>query len=166
MFKKLISKALLSVVMDKSARDALEFKKTINQVGQTLTAVKAASMQPAHGAALSVDDAVPDAPSPQTPDPDSALPDPMSGMTHEETRQLILDSLKAAEEELGEQPLMTTQRHDLISQALKIHKSKEHILDALSEEQRQKLQVLALHALKGDPASIVAPKGSAKKKLG
>ena len=38
MFKKLISKALLSVVMDKSARDALEFKKTINQVGQTLAA--------------------------------------------------------------------------------------------------------------------------------
>jgi hypothetical protein len=166
MFKKMISNALLSVVMDKSARDTLEFKKKIHQVGQTLAAEQAASVQPAAPASRPEEDGIPDTPLPQTPDPGSSLPDPMSSLTHEETRQLIVDSLKAAEEELGAQPQMSTERQALIGQALEIHKSKEHILDALSEEQRQKLQVLALHALKGDPASIVAPKESAKKKLG
>ena len=166
MIKKLISNALLSVVMDKSARDTLEFKKKINQVSQALVDEKAAALQPDPPASPPVDDSVPDAPSPQAPDPQSSLPDPMSGLTHEETRQLILDSLKAAEEELGVKPQLTQERQALISQALEIRKSKEHVLDALSEEQRQKLKVLALHALKGDPASIVAPKGARKTKPG
>ena len=164
MIKKLISKALLSVVLDKNARDNLKFNKKINQVGQALAAEKAASLKAASEQPDLSDFPPPDDRSPpQTPNSQSSLPDPMSGMTHEETRQLIVDSLKAAEEELGAKPQMTSERQALISQALKIRKSKEHVLDALSEEQRQKLKVLALHALKGGPASIVAP-GSAKKK--
>jgi hypothetical protein len=145
MFKKLISNALLSVVMDKSARDTLEFKKKIKQATQALVAENAASIQPA---------------------PAAPLPDPVNGMTHEETRRLILDSLKAAEEELGAKPQMTEDRQALIRKALEIRKSKEHILEDLSQEQRQKLAVLALQALKGDPASVVAPRAATKKKPG
>ncbi|NQV82212.1 MAG: hypothetical protein HQ494_00205 [Rhodospirillales bacterium] len=143
MFKKIISKALLSVVMDKDARDALEFKKKIKQASQVLAAENAAA-QP-------------------VPKPESR-PDPISGMTHEETRQLILDSLKSAEEELGAKPEMTEGRQALIRQALEVRKSKEHVLEALSEEQRMKLSILALQALKGDPASVVAGKTGKKKK--
>jgi hypothetical protein len=143
MFKKLISKALLSVVMDKNARDNLEFKKKIKQATQALAAENAASIQPAQ---------------PAPP------PDPTSGLTHEETRQLIVDSLKSAEDELGAKPKMTEGRQALIHQALEIRKSKEHVLDSLSEEQRRKLSILALQTLKGDPASIVASKTRKKKK--
>ncbi len=92
MFKKLVSKALLSVVMDKSARDNLDIKKKIKQARK--------------------------AEAPPTPSevPPTAEPDPASlaSMSHEETRQLIVDSLKAAEEELGRKPEMTSEREALI----------------------------------------------------
>lgn len=135
MFKKLVSKALLSVVMDKSARENLEIKKTIKQAGK--------------------------AEHPPTAEPD---PNPMSSMSHEETRQLIIDSLKAAEEELGRKPEMTSEREALIQEAMAVHRSKTHILDDISEEQRQKLYVLALNSLKTDPGSIVASDHHSKKK--
>jgi len=143
----MISKALLSVVMDKDAREALDFKKKIKQASLTLAAEKAAAQHLAQPATKPED-----------------LPDPISGMTHEETRQLILDSLKSAEDELGAKPELTEGRQALIRQAMEIRKSKEHVLDALSEEQRQKLSILALQALKGNPASVVAPSGRRKKK--
>ncbi len=85
-------------------------------------------------------------------------------MSHEETRQLIVDSLKAAEEELGRKPEMTSEREALIEEAMAVHRSKTHILDDISEEQRQKLYVLALKSLKTDPGSIVAPDRNPKKK--
>lgn len=137
MFKKLVSKALLSVVMDKSARDNLEIKKKIKQARKAET------------------------PPPPEPEPD---PHPMSSMSHEETRQLILDSLKAAEEELGRKPEMTSEREALIENAMAVHRSKTHILDDISEEQRQKLYVLALNSLKTDPGSVIAPDHHSKKK--
>ena len=85
-------------------------------------------------------------------------------MSHEETRQLIVDSLKAAEEELGRKPEMTSEREALIEEAMAVHRSKTHILDDISGEQRQKLYVLALKFLKTDPDSIVAPDHHSKKK--
>ncbi len=142
MFKKLVSKALLSVVLDKSARDNLEIKKKIKQARKA------------------------DAPAPSSEAPSTAEPDPnpISSMSHEETRQLIADSLKAAEEELGRKPEMTSEREALIEEAMAVHRSKEHILDDISEEQRQKLYVLALKSLKTDPGSIVAPDHPSRKK--
>ena len=142
MFKKLVSKALLSVVMDKSARDNLEIKKKIKQARKA---------------------EAPPTPSevPPTAEPD---PNPMSTMSPEETRQLIVDSLKAAEEELGRKPEMTSERETLIEEAMAVHRSKTHILDDISEEQRQKLYVLALKSLKTDPGSIVASNHHSKKK--
>ena len=85
-------------------------------------------------------------------------------MTPEETRQLILDSLQAAEEELGSKPEITTERQALIQEALSVHRSKAHVLDNISEEQRQKLTFLALQSLKTDPGSVLAS-GSKNKKI-
>lgn len=142
MFKKLVSKALLSVVMDKSARDNMEIKKKIKQAGKA---------------------AAPPTPSEAPPTADPA-PAPLSSMSHEETRQLIVASLKAAEEELGRKPEMTSEREALIQEAMAVHRSKTHILDDISEEQRQKLYVLALKSLETDPGSIVASDRDSKKK--
>ena len=149
MFKKFVSKAILSVVMDKSARDNLKIRKKGKQ------ARKAAAPPIPSEAPPST------APSPPAAEPE---PDPLASMSHEETRQLIVDSLKAAEEELGRKPDMTSERKALIDEALAVHHSKAHILDDISEEQRQKLYVLALKSLKTDPGSIVASDRNSKKK--
>ncbi|MBL6947962.1 MAG: hypothetical protein ISR51_04735 [Rhodospirillales bacterium] len=159
MIKNMLSKALLSVVMDKSARDTLEFKKKIREAGQTLAEEKAAARLPDQPADPSETQNPPAAPPAQT-----EPRDPISGLNHEETRQLIVDSLKAAEDELGAKPEMTGERQALIRQAMEIRDSKQHVLDDISEEQRQKLTFLALQALKGDPASIAAPNRQKKKK--
>ena len=142
MFKKLVSKALLSVVMDKSARDNMEIRKKIKQARKAAAPPTPSEVPPA-----------------TEPDPDS-----LSSMSHEETRQLTVDSLKAAEEELGRKPEMTSEREALIEEAMAVHRSKTHILDDISEEQRQKLYVLALKSLKTDSGSIVAPDHHSKKK--
>jgi hypothetical protein len=92
------------------------------------------------------------------------LPDPLDSLSSEETRQLVMDSLKAAEDELGAKPELTSERQVLIQQALSVHKSKVHILDDISEEQRQKLTFLALQSLKTDPRSMVTPGANSKKK--
>ena len=95
---------------------------------------------------------------------DLPLPDPLDSLSPEDTRQLVLDSLKAAEEDLGAKPELTTERQALIQQALAVHQNKVHILDDISEEQRQKLYVLALKSRKTDSGSIVAPDHHSKKK--
>jgi hypothetical protein len=95
---------------------------------------------------------------------DLQLPDPLDSLSPEDTRQLVLDSLKAAEEDLGAKPELTTERQALIQQALAVHQNKVHILDDISEEQRQKLTFLALQSLKTDPGSVVTPRANSKKK--
>jgi len=151
MIKNFLSKALLSVVMDKSARDNLKTKQIIKKATRELAAGTPSPLQ-----------APVEAPSNEPADVD--FPDPLDSLSAEETRQLILDSLKAAEEELGAKPEMTNDRQTLIHQALSIHKSQSHILDDISEEQRQKLTFLALQSLKTDPGGVVAPGTKSKKK--
>lgn len=132
MIRKLFSKALLSVVMDKSARENLENKRIIKK------ARKASS------------EAVPRK-APEVEDP----------------RELIAASLKAAEEELASKPEMAPDRRALIQRALAVQRSKSHVLDSLSDEQREKLYVVALKSLKADPSAMVRkrpPKGEKKRK--
>ncbi|MDA1090887.1 MAG: hypothetical protein O3A85_11325, partial [Proteobacteria bacterium] len=61
-------------------------------------------------------------------------------------------------------PEITDERQALIQQALSVHKSKVHVLDDISEEQRQKLTFLALQSLKINPGSVVTPGANSKKK--
>ncbi len=132
MLKKLFSKALLSVVMDKSARENLENKRTIKKVGKISS------------------EAVPSK-APEVEDP----------------RELIAASLKAAEEELASKPELTPDRQALIQRALAVQRSKSHVLDSLSDEQREKLYVVAMKSLEADPGAMVRkrpPKGKKKRK--
>ena len=131
MLKKFVSKALLSFVLDKDARDRLEARKN---------------------------------PSPEPPNPEPVQP---TGQTKtEDTRELILDSLRAAEQELAEKPKMTPGRQALIQQAMNVRRSKEHVLNGLSQEQRDKLYVVAIKTLQSPPGPGVGKKALTRKKSG
>jgi len=135
MLKKFVSKALLSFVLDKDARDRLEARKN-------------PSPEPA----------------PEPPNPEPVQP---TGQTKtEDTRELILDSLRAAEQELAEKPKMTPGRQALIQQAMNVRRSKEHVLNGLSQEQRDKLYVVAIKTLQLPPGPGVGKKALTRKKSG
>ena len=138
MLKKFVSKALLSFVLDKDARDRLEARK------KTKLAKKN--------------------PTPESPNPEPVQP---TGQTKtEDTRELILDSLRAAEQELAEKPKMTPGRQALIQQAMNVRRSKEHVLNGLSQEQRDKLYVVAIKTLQSPPGPGVGKKALTRKKSG
>ena len=73
---------------------------------------------------------------------DLHLPDPLDSLSPEDTRQLVLDSLKAAEEDLGAKPELTTERQALIQQALAVHQNKVHILDDASRHDSNNLGII------------------------
>ena len=138
MLKKFVSKALLSFVLDKDARDRLEARK------KTKLAKKN--------------------PTPESPNPEPVHP---PGQTKtEDTRELIFDSLRAAEQELAEKPKMTPGRQALIQQAMNVRRSKEHVLNGLSQEQRDKLYVVAIKTLQLPPGPGVGKKALTRKKSG
>lgn len=137
MIKKLVSKVLLSVVMDKNARDRLETRK---------------ERKPARKA-----------PPPASPKAPSVAP-PQAAET-EETHQLIMDVLRAAEQELTEKRDMTPDRQALIRQALDLQRSKAHVLDDLSREEREKLYVVALKSLEAEPETGPSSKKVRSKKV-
>ena len=142
MLKKFVLKALLSFVLDKDARDRLEARK------KTKPARKNSSLKPA----------------PEPPNPEPVQP---PGQTKtEDTRELILDSLRAAEQELAEKPKMTPGRQALIQQAMNVRRSKEHVLNGLSQEQRDKLYVVAIKTLQSPPGPGVGKKALTRKKSG
>ena len=142
MLKKFVSKALLSFVLDKDARDKLEARK------KTKPAKKKPSPKPA--------------PEPPNPEPVQL---PRQTKT-EDTREPILDSLRAAEQELAEKPKMTPGRQALIQQAMNLRRSKEYVLNGLSQEQRDKLHVVAIKTLQSPPGSGVSKKALTRKKSG
>ena len=138
MLKKFVLKALLSFVLDKDARDRLEARKKIKPAKKK--------------------------PSPEPPNPEPVQP---PGQTKtEDTRELILDSLRAAEQELVEKPKMTPGRQALIQQAMNVRRSKEHVLNGLSQEQRDKLYVVAIKTLQLPPGPGVGKKALTRKKSG
>ena len=146
MIKNFLSKTLLSLVMDKDARDRLESRK------KSQPARKAPSPDPA-------------------PEPPRELPDPEPvqpprRMETEDTHELILDALRAAEQELAEKPEMTPERQALIQRTMNVYRSKEHVLESLSQEQRDKLYAVATKTLRAAPGSGVGKKALKRKKGG
>jgi hypothetical protein len=141
MIKKLFSKALLSMVMDKDTRDRLDTRK------ERKPARKAPTPAP------------PKAPSVSPP---QASP-PQASET-EGTHRLIMDALRAAEQELTEKQDMTPDRQALIQQALDLQRSKAHVLDDLSQEEREKLYVVALKSLQAEPETGPSSKKTRGKK--
>ena len=141
MIKKFMSKALLSIFMDKKARTTLDKARAKKKQPDASLEMKPAEV------------------SPETK-PSRALsqsePDPLSEMDYDEITALIRDSLDAAEHEviynkkkaLDKKSKSTAKpsRQDLINKALAIHKSQSHIFDDLPEDQRQKLKLIAFQA--------------------
>lgn len=121
MFKKFMSKALLSMVLDKKARDKLSPSKDPEPADVWDQGEQAA-------------------PPPSDPE-----------MTREETETLIKQSLDFAERKLSQSGPMTAGRQSLISQAMAVHKSKTGLFNDLNQEQREKLYVVAMKSFKLDP---------------
>jgi hypothetical protein len=128
MIRKLVSEALLSIVMDKNARKTLEARKTIKKAVKVIEAAKAAEDAPGNAQGDS------------------------SGLAGDtaETRKLIADSIAAAEQEFLEKPRLTPERQALINQALSVQRAKANVFEGLTQEQREKLYVVALKSLKPD----------------
>ncbi len=146
MIKKFVSKALLSFVMDKDARDRLEARKKSQQ------ARKAPSPDPARKLPR------------ELPNPEPVQPP--RRMETEDTHELILDALRAAEQELAEKPEITPERQALIQQTMNVYRSKEHILNGLSQEQRDKLYAVATKTLQQASGPGVGKKALNRKKGG
>ena len=141
MIKKFMSKALLSIFMDKKARTTLDKARAEKKQPDASLEMKPAEV------------------SPETK-PSRALsqsePDPLSEMDYDEITALIRDSLDAAEHEViynkkkaldkKSKSTANPSRQDLINKALAIHKSQSHIFDDLPEDQRQKLKLIAFQA--------------------
>lgn len=134
MIKKLVSDALLSLVMDKNARETLDARQTIKKAAKQIE-----QATNGNGPAAARVKSKAGAPAASDLDGDS-----------DETRQLIADSIAAAEREFLEQPKLSPERQKLIAEAMSVQRSKEHLLDNLSQEQREKLYVVALKSLKPD----------------
>jgi hypothetical protein len=128
MIKKIVSKALLTVFMDKKARKILHAVRTARETPTTASKVNTlvSVSQPEY--------------------------EPHS-LNHAEITSSIKESLDTAEEQVADtkksasnktkKPAVNQSRQNLIENALSIHKSKSHIIDQLPAEQRKKLKLLA-----------------------
>jgi len=134
MIKKIVSDALLSVFMDKKAREKL---KASREAKSNKKSTRAGATP------VAKQDTTDDLPTP-------VAPDPMGNMGQDEITSLIRDSLEAAEQEITDKKqkhAANPGRQALIEQAMAIHQSKKHIVDELPEEQREKLVFMAQQAL-------------------
>ncbi len=154
MIKKLVSNALLSIVMDKKARD----KFTAVQEQKKRPPGDAADTQPAaksqKGARSEKPNQADDMPATRSAARLAAKTSPRPPSADEDDAEaLIREALESAELELiqkRKKKPMTSERQALIEQAMAIHKSKSHVLDDLDQEHRDKLKFMALKTLDPD----------------
>lgn len=138
---KFLSRALLSIFMDKSAREKYDAIQTVKRMDKETgrerpeTATKA----------------VP-AGSPPVDDDDDILPE-----------TLVKRAIDEAAAELDRKKNLPPDRRALIEHALSIQDSKRKLLDDLPREQREKLIVMAMHAF-GDAADARSAKAPKKRK--
>lgn len=157
MIKKFVSRALLSMVMDKKAREALDKRRTVKTGGSAATPSTDGAAKKGKSAAA----AAPAAPAPPGDDLLDDLPE-----------TLIRQAIDEAEQEISRRKVASgggpgSERARLIQEALDIQKRQSKLLDELPREQREKLVVMAHQALVGDveKARGAKPKaGKAKKK--
>lgn len=132
MIKKFVSNALLSVFMDKKAREVLKASRA-QQEETNVKPAKPESIEDLENAVVQSD--------------------PMETMGKDEISALIRDSLDEAEREIINRKTKRAanpERQALIDQAMAIHRAKRHIVDDLPPEQKEKLMFMALKTL-GNP---------------
>jgi hypothetical protein len=136
MIKKFVSNALLSVFMDKKARDTLHQSRNPKAATDPVT-------DPDQASSSDLDDL----------ENQMVGGDPVDNMNKDEVAALIRDSLDHAEREIMDRKAKHAAnpgRQALIDQAMAIHRSKRHIVDELPDDQREKLMFMALKTL-GNP---------------
>lgn len=122
MIKKFVSKTLLSMVMNKPAREKFEAVQEAKRAQKT--ALKTAAPVP-------------------TP------PAPTAGETANLVREALDTAEKELVAKKARRP-MTGGRQALIDEAMLIRRSKAKVLDELDPKQREKLMIMALKSLVGD----------------
>ncbi|MBB55311.1 MAG: hypothetical protein CMF67_13150 [Magnetovibrio sp.] len=139
MFKKFVSNALLSIVIDKKARDKMS---AANEPKVTSTPDVENENIPSM------------TPEMEAPPERSAAPNQHLPVEDEDPKKLISEALACAREELlHKQDLsnkgtsITRERAALIKQAMAIRQSKLYILDGLTQDQRNRLTYMAIQAL-------------------
>ncbi len=148
MFKKFVSNTLLSVIVDKKARDKMsavnEWKSVPTPKDDELDIPR---MIPGKNAV------------PKSPPKQSAVSHQPAHRQTDDPEVLVQAALESAEAELlREQSLphidnpIAPERAALIEQALAIRRSKLYILDELTQDQRNKLTQAAMQALNGQVA--------------
>ncbi len=155
MFKKLVSKTLLSMVMDKPAREKFEAvqeakrarksarknKPSIAESATDSPPAPTAARQPS--AVLATERARKTAPPAPTPSVSEA----------DDTASLVRQALDTAEKELVVRKTrrpVSGDRQALIDEAMSIRRSQAKVLDDLDPAQREKLMVMALKTFGGD----------------
>jgi hypothetical protein len=138
MLIKIITNTLLSVFMDKEAREALSLYKNNSLTNQGLGAESGTLRNSLQSK------------SPTNKKVDKNISNRIDDISDVETRHLIAESLEAAKLEINAKHKITKNRKALIERALKLQQSKEYILNKLSEDQRKKLKTLALKILNVD----------------
>lgn len=134
----IFSRALLSIFMDKSARQKLD---AMNEVKASKKKSRPKKSDPGKQKKSDTSDDI--------------LPE-----------SLIQLAVGQAEAELDRKKRLPADRQALIEQALSIHDQQSKILDELPKEQREKLMVMALHAFGelDDTGAVKKPKPAKKRK--
>lgn len=144
MIKKLFSRALLSMVIDKKARQTLEKRRTAK-----------AGPAPAGGSGKAK---APAAAKPAAGDPLDDLPETLIRQAIDEATREVDRRTTAARGGPG------SERARLIQEAIDIQKRQSRLLDELPQAQREKLVVMAHQALIGDVEKAQAARAKGKKK--
>ena len=144
MFKKLIKNALISIFMDKHARDNFKFYEKNKYKSKSKTNEKNSKTHFSEESKIVK----------------------TNKLNLDETHLLIIESVKAAKLEIDatSKSKLNKKRQALINKALKIQNSKTYVLDNLSDGQRQKLKTLALNILNYTPSSSTKIKDAINKK--
>jgi hypothetical protein len=143
MFKKFVSNTLLSVVVDKKARDKMS-------AANERKSVPTPSKDELNLPRMSLEKNA----APKKTAKRSAAPDQPAHGQKDDREVLIFKALASAEEELLRnqnrthtgKPI-TPERAALIENAIAIRRSKLYILDKLTQDQRKKLAYMAMHVL-------------------
>ena len=142
MIKKLVSNALLSMVMDKKAREKFNAAREAKRRHKDGDAEPEAATAASPHAAKTKSNTNAPVPAAQRSRP--------PGGDADDAGELIRQALEEAELELiskRKKKSMTPERQALIEHATAIHRSKSHVLDDLDPEHREKLTFMAMKAL-------------------
>lgn len=135
---KFLSRALMSIFMDKNARQAYDAIQEVKRREKTGDLGDAPAAAPARA--------------PQAPDTDDdILPE-----------TLVRKAIDEAAAELERKKSLPPDRQALIEQALAIQDSKRALLNDLPKEQREKLIVMAMHAFGAEADKNAKPKKKKK----